>query len=102
MEHKEFVESEISRTIASLDRLAKSLVSASNADEEKETALMAHCFTTKQDLKKLQTELIRNPKLDAQRFIDEKLERSFVGIVRILDIETAYIRRCYSGHVKKD
>lgn len=101
MENKEFVESAIDRTIASVEKLAKSLVSTCKSDEETEIALMAHCYTTKQDLKKLQTELIRNPKLDAQKLIDEKLEHSFVDIVRILGVETGYIRRYYSDHIKK-
>jgi len=102
MEHKEFVESVIDRTIANVEKLAKSLLSTSNADEETEIALMAYCYTTKQDLTKLQVELIRNSKLDAQRLIDEKLEHSFVDIVRILGVETSYIRRYYSDHAKKD
>ena len=43
MEHKTFVGAEIGKAIASIEKLTKSLVVTSKADEEKETDLIAVC-----------------------------------------------------------
>lgn len=100
MDHTKFVEVEIRKTINGIDKLAKSLVLPANVDNEASTELMAFCYTTKQDLKKLQTQLAQNPRLDITRHIDDALERAFVGFVKIAGVETSHIRRCYKEHVR--
>ncbi len=100
MDNKSFVETEINKAIAKVEKLARAMTHAERINHDMQSEVMAFCYSTKQELKLLHADLLCESNLDVIHLIDDKLDDYYVQIVKIIGVETKHVSRSYKEYAQ--